>query len=58
MGKKNRYNVVVSLLTQIVILALGLIIPRLYLTQYGSDVNGLIGTVTHGFVRGGDWSSY
>ena len=49
MGKKNRYNVVVSLLTQIVILALGLIIPRLYLTQYGSDVNGLIGTVTQIF---------
>lgn len=39
-------NLVISITTQIITLALGLILPRLILTSSGSEYNGLISTVT------------
>lgn len=48
MQKKNVvYNLIVSFSTQIITLALGLIIPRLVLLAWGSEYNGLISSVTN-----------
>ena len=42
-------NFVVSVISQVVILLLGLIVPRIILTHYGSDTNGLMNTITQIF---------
>ena len=47
--KKIRNNLFFGLFNQLLIFALGLIIPRLILTSYGSEVNGLLSTVTQIF---------
>lgn len=46
---KNLLNVIISIFSQMIILALGLIVPRLVLTFYGSDTNGLTNTITQIF---------
>lgn len=46
MKKKLILNTVSSLLLQIVTVLCGLITPRLFLNHYGSDVNGLVQSVT------------
>jgi O-antigen/teichoic acid export membrane protein len=43
--KETSINFIVSLLSNLVILILGLIIPRIILINYGSDTNGLMGTL-------------
>lgn len=40
--KKAKVNIIVSLLYQFVAIGLGLIIPRITMTGYGSSVNGLL----------------
>ena len=42
-------NFVVSIISQVIILLLGLIVPRIILTHYGSDTNGLMNTITQIF---------
>lgn len=49
MNKKNIKNFVVGLLSQVIILVLGFIVPRIILTHYGSDTNGLMNTITQIF---------
>ena len=44
--KRTRNNFIFSLLSQLVTIALGLIIPRITMIGYGSDVNGLLNSVT------------
>ena len=46
MKKKLILNTIFSLLLQIVTLICGLITPRLFLNAYGSEVNGLVQSVT------------
>lgn len=46
MKKKLLYNTIFSLLLQIITVLCGLILPRLYLSQYGSEVNGLVQSIT------------
>ena len=48
MIKKNKMfkNLIISILTQLITLALGLILPRIILVSWGSEYNGLISTVT------------
>lgn len=50
--KRLYYNTASSLLNQIVALISGFIIPRLILGTYGSDVNGLVSSITQflGFI--------
>ncbi len=43
--KRSLYNIAFGLLSQLIILSLGLIIPRLFLLAYGSEVNGLFSSV-------------
>ena len=40
-------NIAFSLMLQLVTFARGLILPRIIIPMYGSDVNGLISSVTH-----------
>ena len=45
-GKKITYNLMLGFISEIVTILLGIIVPRLVLTNYGSEVNGLINSVT------------
>lgn len=47
--KKIKVNVIVSFFGQFFTIALGLIIPRFFIQSYGSDVNGLLSTITQVF---------
>lgn len=49
-SKKIKKNIFFGLFSQLLIFAFGLIVPRLILTSYGSEVNGLLSTVTQIFV--------
>ena len=40
--KKSKLNLLVSLAYQVVAIAMGLIVPRITLTSYGSETNGLL----------------
>lgn len=48
MGKSKKViiNLVVATVSQIIILGLGLVLPRIILTSWGSEYNGLINAVT------------
>ncbi|MBE6592934.1 MAG: sugar isomerase [Ruminococcaceae bacterium] len=51
-GKKLAFNSISSLIYQLIAIICGFILPRMYLTVYGSAVNGLITSVTQflGFI--------
>ena len=49
MKNKNITNFAVGLISQLVILVLGFVVPRIILTHYGSDTNGLMNTITQIF---------
>ena len=40
--QKSKLNILISLIYQIIAIALGLIIPRITMTGYGSNTNGLL----------------
>ena len=44
--KSNRKNIIYTLVSQFLVLGLALVVPRFILVSYGSDTNGLIGTVS------------
>ena len=48
--KKTIVNLVVSIFTQALTVILGLVVPRIVLTHYGSDTNGLTNTISQIFV--------
>ena len=52
MKKKLYINTIISILSQLVTIIIGLILPRLMLITYGSDVNGLVSSITQmlGFI--------
>lgn len=43
--KKGIYNIIFGFLGQIITLALGIIIPKLFITNLGSAANGLLSSV-------------
>ena len=45
-SKKVAYNLSLGMASQLLNIVLGIIVPRLVLTSYGSEVNGLVNTVT------------
>lgn len=49
MKSKLVKNVIFGFGGQAIVIALGIIVPRIMLTSYGSDVNGLVSTVTQIF---------
>lgn len=44
--RKGLKNIVISILSEIIILILGLIVPRIIVISYGSEVNGLLSSTT------------
>ena len=46
-GKQLKMNTVIGLLSQLVTLICGFIVPRLILSYYGTEVNGLVSSITH-----------
>lgn len=44
--KRTKYNLIFSFLSQVITIALGLIIPRITMIGYGSEINGLLNSVT------------
>lgn len=46
-GKKIKYNLLVGMIGQVVTLVLGILLPKLLITSYGSEVNGLLSSVTN-----------
>ena len=45
-GKKLALNTITSLVLQVVSVICGFILPRLILESFGSDVNGLVNSIT------------
>lgn len=45
-GQKTAKNLIVSLILQIVVLVCGFIVPKLIISSFGSNVNGLISSIT------------
>ncbi|MBE6679132.1 MAG: sugar isomerase [Ruminococcaceae bacterium] len=45
--KKIKYNLIVGIVGQVVMLILGIVVPKLVLTNYGSEINGLLSSVTN-----------
>ena len=45
-SKKIKYNLIIGVAGQFLTIALGIVLPRLVLTSYGSEANGLINSVT------------
>lgn len=43
--KKGVYNILVNILSQVITLGLGIVIPRLVLVNLGSEANGLMNTI-------------
>lgn len=48
-GSVAKKNVIIGFTSQIIILLLGIVYPRVILNNYGSDANGLISTITQIF---------
>ena len=51
-SKKTLINIISSLILQILTIICGFIIPRLIISMYGSNINGLVASITHflGFI--------
>lgn len=47
--KRSFYNIAVGIGSQLLSIALGIIIPRMFLLSFGSEVNGFLNTVTQIF---------
>ncbi len=48
-AKKNLTNAAIGLVSQILIILIGFVVPRIYLSSYGSDTNGLTNTIAQIF---------
>lgn len=47
--KRSMYNIMIGFGSQVVILTLGIVIPRLFIMNYGSEVNGLYSSINQIF---------
>ena len=45
-AKKSAYNMITSILGQVITIAMGIVIPRLVLVNLGSENNGLLSSIT------------
>lgn len=45
-AKKTKYNLGYGVLSQLITIVLGVLLPKLFLVNYGSEVNGLISSIT------------
>ena len=56
-AKKGLFNVFYGLLSQIITICLGLVIPRLVLLSFGSETNGLLNSIAQIFLYFGIFES-
>lgn len=49
-AKQSLYNLIFGLISQLIIIAFGIIISRLFLVKFGSEVNGLLSSISQVFV--------
>ena len=51
LNKRKRifYNLVVGILGKILLLILGFLVPKLYIENYGSEINGLLSSIAQVF---------
>jgi len=49
-SKRSFYNIAFGFLSQLMTIAFGLVIPRLFLVNFGSEVNGFMSSITQIFV--------
>lgn len=45
-SKKTLYNIVTNLLLQVIVVVYGFIVPKIIISNFGSNVNGLISSIT------------
>ena len=62
-SKKALKNIISSLLLQLITIICGLILPRAIIGEYGSNVNGLISSITQfltyiTLLESRNWTSY
>jgi len=48
--KKVKFNFIFSIIGQIVTIGIGIIIPRLYIVSFGSEINGFINSINQIFI--------
>lgn len=48
--KRSIYNIIVGVLGQLITIIMGIIIPKLFITSFGSEVNGLMTSITQIYV--------
>lgn len=48
--RRSIYNLIVGLISQFITIALGFIIPRLFLVNFGSEINGLLSSINQVFI--------
>lgn len=48
--KKSIYNIISSLVNKLIVIAMGLILPKLFITNFGSEINGLLGSIKNLFI--------
>jgi len=49
LGKKLKMNIVSGLVSQFVVMVMGILVPRLVLVNYGSEVNGFLNSISQVF---------
>ena len=45
-SKKSAYNIIFSVGSQILLVAIGFLLPRLFITTYGSETNGFLSSIS------------
>lgn len=48
--KRSIYNIIIGVLGQTITIVMGIILPKLFITSYGSEVNGLMTSITQIYV--------
>lgn len=49
-SKRGLYNITLGILSQVIIIIIGLIIPRLFIVNLGSEANGLMSSISQIFI--------
>ena len=45
-SKKAIYNIITSIILQLIMIVYGFVVPKIIINNFGSDVNGLVSSIT------------
>ena len=48
-AKRTFYNLILGVVSQLILISIGIIIPRLFMVNFGSEVNGLMSSINQAF---------